>query len=504
MSTEKLHKHYFDFETQLKRAKKEFDLKWRQDFQPNASLTEFKLLRTLGTGSFGRVMKVRHKSSSEEIYAMKIMEKAHIVRNKQVRHTISEVRIMDAVRFHFLVYLEYFFKDNVYLFLVMPFINGGEMFSHLREMRKFEENLSKFYAAQVILAFEYLHCLGMVYRDLKPENILIDLNGYIKITDYGFCKKVDEQRTYTLCGTPEYLAPEIILSQGYNKSVDWWSLGILIYEMNAGYPPFYAREPMKIYEKIVSGKYQTPQHFSKALRDLISNMLQVDRTKRYGILKGGSKDVKGHEWFRSFDWDGVLGQKVKPIFKPQVKGMEDSTNFAFYKEEPLRVNDEEEYVEEFSSFNGRTSISGGEYNKMPIHDINKKQLPNSYAIVPNVILPNKQPSIPTSSCTLQDILPSGPSTDTWKLEYDRLQHVLNHAGEDAKQAMFHGQHLNPGQVSVFCADQPLSTIAKLIQWNWPDLYGGEKFFVMLASFHAEQAFFSHRTIFMSDAVGPVW
>lgn len=351
MSDEKLHKHYSDFENILKRAKKDFELKWKEDFKPNSKLSEFSILRTLGTGSFGRVVLVKRKSKEDELYAMKMMEKSHVVKTRQVQHTLSEIRIMDAVRFEFLVYLEYFFKDNVYLFLVMPFINGGEMFSHLREMKKFDETLAKFYASQVILAFEYLHFLGLVYRDLKPENILIDVDGYIKITDYGFCKKVDDQRTYTLCGTPEYLAPEIILSQGYNKSVDWWSLGILIYEMNAGFPPFYAREPMKIYEKIVSGRYQVPQHFSKALRDLIHNILQVDRSKRYGILKGGAKDVKGHEWFKSIDWEGILSRKVKPIYKPRVKGSDDSTNFEYYEEEPFRVSDKDEYSEEFASFN---------------------------------------------------------------------------------------------------------------------------------------------------------
>ncbi|EFN60622.1 cAMP-dependent protein kinase catalytic subunit, partial [Camponotus floridanus] len=122
-------------------------------------------------------------------------------------------------------------------YMVLPFAQGGEMFTHLRRMGKFDESLAKFYAAQVALALEYLHHCSLIYRDLKPENILIENSGYLRVTDFGFCKMVDG-RTWTLCGTPEYLAPEVILSKGYGKSVDWWSFGVLVYEMNAGYPPF--------------------------------------------------------------------------------------------------------------------------------------------------------------------------------------------------------------------------------------------------------------------------
>lgn len=200
MADLKLNKHYTDFDTFLKKAKREFESRWRAEFKPTATLNDFTLTKTLGTGSFGRVILVKYKEKDDKLFAIKMMEKSHIVKTKQVQHTLSEVRIMDAVKFDFMITMEYFFKDNVYLFLVMPFINGGEMFIHLRHMKKFDETISKFYAAQVILAFEYIHHLGLVYRDLKPENILIDKDGYLKITDYGFCKKIDDQRTYTLCG----------------------------------------------------------------------------------------------------------------------------------------------------------------------------------------------------------------------------------------------------------------------------------------------------------------
>ncbi|KAI9298225.1 Pkinase-domain-containing protein [Neoconidiobolus thromboides FSU 785] len=293
-------------------------------------LEDFRLLQTLGTGTFGRVYLTRNKMSSN-FYAMKVLKKTEVVRLKQVEHINSEKQILAQVNHPFIVNLNCTFQDSVNLFMLLEYVPGGELFSHLRRAGRFTNQVTRFYAAEIVLAIEYLHSHDIIYRDLKPENLLIDTMGHIKITDFGFAKKV-EDRTWTLCGTPEYLAPEIIQSKGHGKAADWWALGILIFEMLAGYPPFFDDNPFGIYEKILIGKVHFPAHFDPYGKDLIKRLLASDRSKRLGNLKNGALDVKNHKWFRDIVWEALLNRSFQGPIVPTVCHAGDTSNFEQYEE----------------------------------------------------------------------------------------------------------------------------------------------------------------------------
>lgn len=262
---------------------------------------------------------------------MKVLPKAEIVRLKQVEHINSEKNILADIDFPFVVNMICTFQDNSNIYMLLEYVIGGELFSHLRRAGKFSNDVTRFYAAEIVLAIEYLHNQNIIYRDLKPENLLLDERGHIKITDFGFAKRVLD-RTWTLCGTPEYLAPEIIQSSGHGKAVDWWALGILIYEMLAGYPPFFDENPFNIYEKILANRLVFPPHFHADAKDLIKKLLNTDRSRRLGNLSGGALDVKNHKWFRGVDWNLLLTKTIRAPNVPEAKFAGDTRNFENYPE----------------------------------------------------------------------------------------------------------------------------------------------------------------------------
>eukprot|EP00457_Paulinella_chromatophora_P001185 gb/GEZN01001187.1/.p1 GENE.gb/GEZN01001187.1/~~gb/GEZN01001187.1/.p1 ORF type:complete len:817 (-),score=181.49 gb/GEZN01001187.1/:268-2718(-) len=301
-------------------------------------MTDFEIIGVLGKGSFGLVQLVRHQGDGQT-YALKSVSKAQIVQLGQQEHVVSEKRVMEELEHNTLIRLYGTFRDDNLLHFVLEPSLGGELFSVLRARTFFDENTARFFAAGIVCAFQYMHDKGIIYRDLKPENLLLTSKGYLKITDFGFAKKIKEKRTWTLCGTPDYLAPEVVSGQGHDKSVDWWTLGILIYEMLASYPPFYDDDPMKTYAKIMHGQIAFPMHFSKPAVDLIKRLLHPKATRRLGVLKGGARLIKQHPWFKTFDWEAFENQTMKaPIILP-VKGPEDLSNFENYEDEPMEWED---------------------------------------------------------------------------------------------------------------------------------------------------------------------
>ncbi|RKU47970.1 camp-dependent protein kinase catalytic subunit [Coniochaeta pulveracea] len=297
------------------------------------SLADFDILRTLGTGSFGRVHLVQSRHN-QRFYAVKVLKKAQVVKMKQVEHTNDERKMLGEVKHPFLITLWGTFQDSRNLYMVMDFVEGGELFSLLRKSGRFPNPVAKFYAAEVTLALEYLHSRNIIYRDLKPENLLLDRHGHLKITDFGFAKRVPD-KTWTLCGTPDYLAPEVVSNKGYNKSVDWWSLGILIYEMLCGYTPFWdGGSPMKIYENIIKGKVKYPAYINPDAQDLLERLITHDLTKRLGNLFGGPQDVKSHPWFAEVTWERLARKDIDAPYTPPVKaGAGDASQFDRYPEE---------------------------------------------------------------------------------------------------------------------------------------------------------------------------
>jgi len=244
---------------------------------------------------------------------------------------------MQSLKHPFCIRLHNTYKDKNRLYFLLEPSLGGELFSVLRARTLFDEDTARFYAGSVVLAFEYMHSKNIIYRDLKPENLLLDDRGFLKVTDFGFAKELLTGRTWTLCGTPDYLAPEIVAGKGHGKGVDWWTLGVFIYEMLASYPPFYDEDPMKTYAKIMHGNIAFPSHFSKEAVNLVQKLLHHKPTKRLGVVKGGAKLIKKHAWFKNFDFDKLYNREVKPPIVPKIKSTEDLTNFDQFNDEPPKI-----------------------------------------------------------------------------------------------------------------------------------------------------------------------
>lgn len=323
-------------------------------------LEDFQRVRTLGTGTFARVVLVRPSHGTEadrsKVYALKILRKTEVIKLKQIDHVRHERQILADLSGHpFITNFVASFSDHTFLYLLLDYIPGGELFTYLRKFRRFDEDMARFYAAEIVLVLEYLHEKqgGVAYRDMKPENLLLDAEGHIKLVDFGFAKRLgnnnDEHatETYTLCGTPEYLAPEVIHNKGHTTAVDWWALGILIYEFLTGYPPFWHQNPIEIYKQIVEKPVVFPQDppISDEAKDIIRQFCTVDRSRRLGNISGGAAKVKAHPFFANVDWDAMIQRRHRGPIIPPIRYPGDAQCFDIYPEDDVT---RDEYTDEMA------------------------------------------------------------------------------------------------------------------------------------------------------------
>lgn len=304
-----------------------FEHTGKQHFGPS----DFQVLRLIGKGTFGQVYQVRKRDSSR-VYAMKVLSKRVIVREKEIAHTIGERDILvrtSGEASNFLVGLKFSFQTNTDLYLITDYMSGGELFWHLQREGRFSEPRARFYIAELIVALEHLHNNDIVYRDLKPENILLDASGHVALCDFGLSKaNLHNGTTNTFCGTTEYLAPEVLLDdKGYTKMVDFWSLGVLIFEMCCGWSPFYAEDNQQMYKNIAFGKVRFPKDaLSPEGRDFVKGLLNRNPKHRLGATHD-APELMAHPFFKDIDWDMLKKKQIPPPYKPHVSSDDDTSNF---------------------------------------------------------------------------------------------------------------------------------------------------------------------------------
>eukprot|EP01080_Neovahlkampfia_damariscottae_P006017 gene6017-10019_t len=314
----------------------------------NWKLTDFDQLNTLGTGTFGRVRLVK---KDEKYFAMKILSKYKMLQLKQVDHTKNEIQILtDLFDSKFVIKLYKTFKDSKSIYLILEYIPGGELLTWISIQKQFSEDMAKFFSAQILLGLESMHKRNIIYRDLKPENILLTEQGNVKICDFGFAKYCDD-RTYTTCGTPEYIAPEVLLGDGHGRMVDWYSLGCIIFEMLTGRVPYQEQDRYKLFELILKGNIAFPEHLSKDAKDIIKKLMEKNQKKRLGSKS--VDEIKKHPWFKSIDFKKIENFEIKSPISIQVKEPGSTKYFMKYKESddtlfnPILSKDQQNLFKDF-------------------------------------------------------------------------------------------------------------------------------------------------------------
>eukprot|EP00283_Hemiselmis_rufescens_P016397 CAMPEP_0173449754 /NCGR_PEP_ID=MMETSP1357-20121228/43324_1 /TAXON_ID=77926 /ORGANISM="Hemiselmis rufescens, Strain PCC563" /LENGTH=640 /DNA_ID=CAMNT_0014416367 /DNA_START=27 /DNA_END=1945 /DNA_ORIENTATION=- len=340
-------------------------------------LADFEPLKVIGNGCFGKVMMVRYAKNGK-IFAMKSIRKAHVVKNKKVRHTQTERNIMQMLNHPYVMKLHYSFQNSGKLYMVMDYLNGGDIFYHLSVSRRFSEERTRFYAAEVVLALECLHQNNLVYRDLKPENVLTDAEGHIRLTDFGLSKEdfKEDSLMNTFVGTTEYLAPEVLKQKGYGKEVDWWSLGVLLFEMLTGCPPFYSKNRQMTFRMILSAELNVPEWLSQHSRQIIRELLVRDPSQRLGAGKRDSQDIRGHIFFAPIDFDALMRKEISPPYTPPPLATDDTSHFDSRFTAKVAEDSPTQSPEEPTAFEG-FSYQSPSYKGLPAHDPSSHSSPGS-------------------------------------------------------------------------------------------------------------------------------
>ncbi|XP_036061529.1 protein kinase C eta type [Onychomys torridus] len=303
-------------------------------------IDNFEFIRVLGKGSFGKVMLARIKETGD-LYAVKVLKKDVILQDDDVECTMTEKRILSLARNHpFLTQLFCCFQTPDRLFFVMEFVNGGDLMFHIQKSRRFDEARARFYAAEIISALMFLHEKGIIYRDLKLDNVLLDHEGHCKLADFGMCKEgiCNGVTTATFCGTPDYIAPEILQEMLYGPAVDWWAMGVLLYEMLCGHAPFEAENEDDLFEAILNDEVVYPTWLHEDATGILKSFMTKNPTMRLGSLaQGGEHEILRHPFFKEIDWARLNHRQLEPPFRPRIKSREDVSNFDpdFIKEEPV-------------------------------------------------------------------------------------------------------------------------------------------------------------------------
>ena len=306
---------------------------------------------------------------SSGVFALKVMKKTEVLRLKQAEHVKHEVKILGQCNHPFIVTMFHHYSDDRNLYELMEFVQLGTVDQLIEKQRgtpadpgpgRLPDSLARFYAAQAVMAVQYLHQEHIIYRDLQPRNMMLDRHQYLKLVDFGLAKPLNlddsTARTWTLVGTAEYMAPELIQSKGHGKEVDWWALGIVIYEMLAGYTPAFAKQSFETYKMVLEEKWENPRHFDRDASDLVSKLLTKPVKKRLGSAKTGAEDIKKHKWFRGLNWAALYNKQMEPPakeelhYRPLMESPTSTAHFELIDEDPsweqgtLDKNDERDKV----------------------------------------------------------------------------------------------------------------------------------------------------------------